>query len=187
MLMPRSHAWTRTQRRLILACCITGLGLSAAGIYNYERYFRGPSDAVFFGTWRDTTPAIDSTAYYRFKPDGTFDLIMDGMGSIDVMAVGKWYAGGRNIYLRLPLPEDGTPVRSYVWHIADISPDRIFIRETHNGAPVAWERVHDPLPIASNQAMELITTRRMSTLKVATPFTVRAVLALGSDSSSYSR
>jgi hypothetical protein len=148
--MPHSHLWTRTQRWLILAGCVTGLGLFTAAIYNYELHSRGPSDAVFFGTWRDTTPAMDSIIYYRFKPDGTFDVILDGMGSIDVVDVGKWYAGGRNIYLRLPPPKDGRPVRPAVWRIADISPDRILIRETPDGAPVAWERVSDPLPIATN-------------------------------------
>jgi hypothetical protein len=152
--MPRAHTWTRTQRWVILACCVTALVFSAAGIYSYERYSRGPSDAVFFGTWRDTTPTMDSTTYYRFKPDGTFDVIADALGSTCVAETGKWYAGGRNIYLRLPPPEDGMPVRPYVWHIADVSSERILIRETHNGAPIAWERFHGSLPTASNQSLQ---------------------------------
>ena len=95
---------------------------------SYERYCRGPSDTVFLGTWHDTTPQMDSVIYYRFKSDGTFDLIIDGMGSIDVVAIGKWYAGGQNIYMRVPAL-DGEMPKPYVWvwHIVDISPEKILV------------------------------------------------------------
>jgi len=81
MLIP-THAWSRRQKWLVVSSVVLALTSIGALIYGYERYYRGPSDAAFVGTWRDTTPAMDSITYYRFKPDATFDLISDGMGSV---------------------------------------------------------------------------------------------------------
>lgn len=163
MLLPRTYAWTQKQKVLIVTFALVVFAALGLGIYAYEHYYRGPTDAVFLGTWRDTTPIIDAVDYYRFKPDGTFDLIIDGMGSIDVVAIGKWYAGGQNIYMRVPMPEDPDEPRPrrnvLVWHIVDISPEKILVRDTQHGTPIAWERYHDALPTASNQAIQL-TARR---------------------------
>ena len=159
-MLTLAHNWPPKQKWLILISAGLGLVLLSALIYGYERHYRGPTDAVFLGTWHDTTQMMDSTTYYRFKPDSTFDLIIDGMGSMDVVAVGKWYAGGRNIYMRIPPLQDGTPRRVvYVWHIVDIAPNRILVRDTQRGDPVAWERIQDNLPTASNQAMQLTAGR----------------------------
>jgi hypothetical protein len=114
-------------------------------IYAYERHCRGPSEAALFGTWQDMTPGMDSDimTYYRFKPDGTFDLIAGGTGRVTVVTTGTWYAGGPNIYWRLPeefVPEIRRPL---IWHIVDVSPNEVRVREIQNGPVFIWKRV-DP-------------------------------------------
>ena|ERR1700730_14192001 len=159
-MLTRTRNFSRMQKWLIVGTVIVLLGALGATIYVYERYYRGPSEAVFLGTWHDTTQMLDSTTYYRFKPDGTFDLIIAGMGSIDVVAIGKWYAGGQNIYMRVPTLDEDMPRRNvWVWHIVYISSDKILVRDTRHGAPIVWERFSDPLPTASNQAMQLTPPR----------------------------
>src|SRR5207248_4410687 len=93
MLFPRAHPWTQRQKRLIASATVLTVILGCALIYGYERYYRGPSAAALYGTWQDMTPAIDSITYYRFKPDGTFDLMADSMGEVFVVVTGTWYAG----------------------------------------------------------------------------------------------
>src|SRR5713101_2123311 len=100
MLFPQSHAWTQRQRWIIAAAVTLAIVALGIFVYSYERFYRGPSQSALLGTWQDTTSAMDSETYYRFKPDGTFDLLIGGMGELFVAATGKWYAGGSNIYLR---------------------------------------------------------------------------------------
>jgi hypothetical protein len=140
------------QRWLITTAVVFAIVLFGAHVYSYERYHRGPTESALFGTWRDTTPAMDSVAYYRFNADHTFDLLIDGMGELSVLATGRWYAGGPNIYVRFS-PDFLEGRQLIMWHIADISADEIRVRWTRDGAIRIWKRVDLPLPSASNQGM----------------------------------
>jgi hypothetical protein len=188
MLMPRTQGWTSRQRWLIVGAAVAGVMAFLALVYSYERYYRGPTEAALFGTWQDTLPAMDTITYYRFKPDGTFDIIVDGMGEVSVMATGTWYAGGSNLYWRLPEKVVGEPQRPLIWHIVDISPKEIHVRSFRDGAITVWKRVDDPLPPqASDQSVELTATRRAFTFQMTRIPLLRAPLALGGGSSLLSR
>jgi hypothetical protein len=52
MLFPRSYAFTRTQRSLILADAIVALASLGAFIYSYERYHSPASESILYGTWQ---------------------------------------------------------------------------------------------------------------------------------------
>ena len=159
MLFPRSHAWTPLQRWLITAAVVLAIVSFGALVYSYEQYHRGPSESALFGTWRDTTPAMDSVAYYRFNADHTFDLLIDDMCELSVVATGRWYAGGPNIYVRFS-PDVLKERQLIIWHIADISADEIRVRWTRDSAIRIWKRVDRALPSASNQALQPTAGRR---------------------------
>jgi hypothetical protein len=149
MLFPRTRAWTAGQRWLISGIVIAGVVALCSMIYAYERYYRGPSAAALFGTWEDATPA--STGYYRFKSDGTFDILTETLGEPHVITTGTWYAGGPNIYWRLP--EDFVPEirRPLIFHIIDISPNEVRVQSMRDGPIWTWRRVNLK---ASNQSMK---------------------------------
>jgi hypothetical protein len=156
MLIPRSHAWTPPQRYLLIG--VAGIAVVAFGalVYSYERHYRGPSRAALVGTWQDMTPGMDSdiATYYRFKPDGTFDLLAGGTAGLSVTTTGTWYAGGPNIYWRFPAEFIG-PTRPLIWHIDDISPNEVRVRSSRDGPVIIWKRVDLPIqPEASNQSMK---------------------------------
>ena len=105
---------------------------------------RGPSEAALFGTWQDTTPAIDGlSTYYRFRSDGTFDMLADNLDEAHVVVTGRWYARGPNTYWRLP--EEFVPEirRPFIWHIVDVSPNEVRVRSMQNGRVCIWKRI-DP-------------------------------------------
>jgi hypothetical protein len=153
MLLPRSHAWTPRQRWLITTAVVLAIVLFGALVYSYERYHRGPGESALFGTWRDTSAAMDSVAYYRFNADHTFDLLIDSMGELSVLATGRWYAGGPNIYVRFS-PDLIKGRQLMMWHIADISANEIRVRWTRDGAIRIWKRVDLPSPCACNETMQ---------------------------------
>jgi hypothetical protein len=157
MLFLRSRAWTVRQRWLITGIVVVGVVALYSMIYAYERYYRGPSEAALFGTWEDTTPAIDSNTYYRFRSNGTFDILADALGEPLVVTTGTWYAGGPNIYWRLS--EDFVPEirRPLIWHIVDISPNEVRVRPTRDGPICTWKRVNLK---ASNQSLQPTASRR---------------------------
>jgi hypothetical protein len=142
MLFPRTHHWTQRQKWLIASAAALALISGGALIYGYERYYRGPSAAALFGTWQDLTPD-DSITYYRFKPDGTFDLMTDSMGEAIVVVTGTWYAGGQYIYWRFPADWVG-PMRPIVWCIDDVAPNEIRVRPSRHGPITIWKRVDIP-------------------------------------------
>ena len=78
MLLPKSHAWTRTQRWLIATSVLLGIVAFGALVYSYERYHRGPKDSVLVGTWRgEYLNALgDNRTGYRFKPDHTYEELL---------------------------------------------------------------------------------------------------------------
>lgn len=150
MQIPRSHAWSPLQKRLIVAGVAAGLVCLGSGINIYERYYRGPSDSVLFGTWYnpyDSSPVI----CYDFKPDHT--LQVRDCDDPELILRGRWYAGGSNIYASF-LGEDADFLqlkRPVILHIVDIQPDTLRITRLLNGPVEAYRRfpVH-----ASNQTMK---------------------------------
>jgi hypothetical protein len=138
MQIPSSRAWTLRQKALIVFAVILGVSAFGALVYTYERYHRGLSQADLAGTWT----RVDSGAgggYYDFRRDGTIVMLGDDGQPTDVK--GKWYAGGPNIYVRIPQDEFRGPLFA-VWHIADISRDQFRVRIWENDKQLAvWRRM----------------------------------------------
>ena len=112
MLFPRSHAWTRRQKRLIVSSAAVAVAAFGALVYGYERYYRGPDDSFFVGTWRGTIDynVGDIPAAFRFKPDHTFEG--------ESQPSGKWHGAGEFLYLRQELDDASGPYeRLQIWHI----------------------------------------------------------------------
>ena len=140
------------QKWLIVATVVLGVVSFGTLIYSYERYQRGPTDSVLFGTWLypgDT----DDPMYFEFRPDHTFSVVALISGEKTSIMDGRWYAGGQNIYLRFPADELGGH-RPFVWHIADISTDEIRVRMHRDGGIWSFKRVNLASPHASNQSLE---------------------------------
>jgi hypothetical protein len=49
-MLPRIHAWSRTQKWLIIASYAAVAALGGIVVRVYERYYRGPTDGVLVGT-----------------------------------------------------------------------------------------------------------------------------------------
>src|SRR4051794_34095488 len=117
MQMPFTRSWTQLQRWLIAGGIIVSLAACAFGIYFYERYYRGPDENFFVGSWRgDYVP----TTLYMGPPDIEFDFRPDHTFTGD-WDRGRWYAGGEFLYLRVRLDNGGDPYDTLkVWHIDSI-------------------------------------------------------------------
>jgi hypothetical protein len=131
MLLPRSHAWTPLQKRIIAALVVLGVAAFAALVYGYERHHRGPTDRVLVGTWHcdmlNTTGANE--VYYRFNPDHTYHEFYPDLPRDDEKVgppSGTWYAGGDFIYLRIPRENTSGPLLE-AWHIDTMTPTELQI------------------------------------------------------------
>jgi hypothetical protein len=124
MLLPRTHAWTPKQRWLIIVVVATALVSFGTLVYSYERYHRGPSETVLFGTWD-----LGGDYYLQLDPGGTFLELSLFEGEATPVMKGRWYAGGSNIYLRVTEdaynPEARRPL---ILHIVDIQPNELRVR-----------------------------------------------------------
>jgi hypothetical protein len=123
MLFPQSRAWTRRQRLLIAGAVIASLVAFAALVYSYERYYRGPDDSFFVGTWRGELGCLgENRVGYRFKPDHTYEG-RDMLGESESWyQAGKWFAGGDVLYLRARYDDaSGSYDRLEMWHIDSMS------------------------------------------------------------------
>jgi hypothetical protein len=178
MLMPRSHAWSPQKKRLIVSGAVFAIALFAALVFVYERYHRGPSDSVFFGTWQRSQGG-DAATFVRFSADHTVVGFSDGIGGPMVDFRGSWFAGGSQIFLRY----EG---RMHVWKIIEILPDEFQVHESSPDISV-YKRVNVNPPEASNQAMERTATRRAFGSRVARAVSFQATFALGGRRSSCSR
>ena len=168
MLLPGSHPWTRRQKRIIVGWGVLALAAFGALIYSYERYYRGPSESAFCGTW-----LFDEQYYYEFTRDHTFS-IFERAGEPDTAIVkGRWYAGGKFLYIRFPASfrSDGRIVE--FWHIDDISPAEIRVRYWHDGMTHVFHRVDAAATRASNQSVEPTATRCATTFSMPKPFRLR--------------
>jgi hypothetical protein len=119
MLFPQSHAWTTRQRWLIAGAVAAGVVAFSALVYSYERYYRGPDDSFFVGTWRGELGCLgENRVGYHFKPDHTYEDLLFFGDSESLAQAGKWYAGGDFIYLRVRLDDASGPYdRLEAWHI----------------------------------------------------------------------
>ena len=151
MLLPRSHAWTARQRRLIVFAVVLAFASISALIYGYECYYRGPSESAFLGTWR-----FDDQYYVEFTSDHDFS-IFERAGEPDTMIVkGRWYAGGKLLYLRFPprFCADGRLLE--VWHIDNISPEELRVRYRRDGMTHVFKRVDPFAAPTTDQAMSVV-------------------------------
>src|SRR5262250_1481237 len=102
MLFPRSRAWTLKQRWLIAGALVAAVAGFSALVYSYERYYRGPDERLFVGTWRGEADYFgENRIGYQFKPDHTYEGEWEPSG--------KWCAGGEFLYLRQRLEDAAGP------------------------------------------------------------------------------
>jgi hypothetical protein len=164
MLILRTHAWTPLQKGLIMGAGIIALICLGMLVYTYERYHRGPSESAFFGVWETDGPYSDDPCdYIEFRPDQTFSVSWSpNMDEETSFIVGRWYAGGPNIYVVVKPEWSGELYRPLVFPIMDLKPDefRVSIRDDYIKA---FRRVHLPPSRASNHAMERTADRSAST------------------------
>jgi hypothetical protein len=143
MLFPRAHSRTQRQKRFVIGAVVIALVSFAAVICAYEGYYRGPSESAFFGTWETVLSDSDSPSYIEFRSDQTLRFSLSpSMGDVEEAAlpVGKWYAGGPNIYVRFDAPVLG-PSRPQVWHIVDITHDEFRVCYFYGGPVHIYKRV----------------------------------------------
>lgn len=158
MLLPHTHAWARWQKWLIVSLAIVTLATFGALIYGYERYYRGPSEAAFFGTWQGTVDWHGNDWYFQFGADHTFSIWMRWLEDADkepeFVAKGRWYAGGRFLYLRYSseFRPDGPELD--LWLIDDVSPQELRLKYWRNGGIHPFHRVDSVTTRASNPALQ---------------------------------
>ena len=158
MQMQFSHAWTSTQKALIVVSALLAIGVVSTAVYTYERYHRGPGEDALYGTWQDPDYFEDDLVYFQFRPDRTFFIADTFQGELNPFVGGTWFAGGPHIYLRFfEDPFEGR--RPTVAHIVRISGDEITIRwyREPDRKVTTWKKTSFPLlpRDASNQAMQL--------------------------------
>ncbi len=127
MLFPRSHAWTLRQRWFIAGAIVAGVVVFSAIVYSYERYYRGPDDSFFVGTWRGELECLgEYRTGYRFKSDHTYEA-RHMLGDEELWApAGKWYAGGDFLYLRHRLDDASGPYDQLeIWHVDSMTPNEV--------------------------------------------------------------
>ena len=156
MLLPRTHTWTPAQRWLIIAVVASALVSISTLVYSYERYHRGPSDTVLYGTWK----ALLFGDFYllEFDPDRTFSISLSsapGRGEeVTNILKGRWYGGGSNIYLRVTEDNENPPQarRPIILHIVDIQPNELRVRIGRDVQ--SYKRVNLVSPPASNKSSQ---------------------------------
>ena len=138
--MPHSHAWTRTQKWLIITAAALGIAAFTTGICAYERYYRGPGEDILYGTWEAVDfPDGDST-YFELRSDQTFSAGGLYEDELNPFAGGRWYAGGPNLYIRFSADDMGTATRVIVFHIVDIQPNVVRVRLVRDGQVYTFRR-----------------------------------------------
>jgi hypothetical protein len=112
-------------------------------VYIYELHCRGPSESAFFGLWETDGYMSDDPCYYiEFKADQTLSIsVSPTMNEEQVLMRGRWYAGGSNIYVRVPTYWSNEGNRPLVFQIIDITPDefRVLFRDSY---VQVFRRVH---------------------------------------------
>jgi hypothetical protein len=166
---------------LITGGVLVGLILFGALIYRYERYHRGPTEAVFFGTWV-IEGCYDCTSLITFQPNHEVIKFEDYWEENHLQYRGRWYAGGRQLIIHY---NHGGDSRLIVMQIQEITPQSI--RVLWDGRETRLTRSPRSPPQASNQAMERTATRRAFMFPLAWALSFRPTVAPGSRRSSFSR
>jgi hypothetical protein len=130
MLFPFTHSWTRRQKSLIVAATVASLVVTTLFVYRFERDGR-PSDSLFYGAWRCVSENTDDGVLWQFRSDHTFSsfILSRYDGEKLPFLEGRWYAGGRFLYLRTTPP---LTWRNIVVLRFDVSPDRLTINLPHS-------------------------------------------------------
>jgi hypothetical protein len=178
-MLTLAHAWSRKQRWLIVTSAALGLVLLAAVIYGYERYYRGPGEEAFYGTWLNPMFDSDEPQYWEFRPDQTFAIVMVTGGEKWSIVEGRRYAGGPNVYLRFPAEFTG-PSRPSVMRIVDISSEQFSVRFPGQSRVYLFRRATLDSRHASNQTMQRTATRCAFPSSMSKTLPLRLALALGS-------
>jgi hypothetical protein len=168
MLFPFTRFWTRRQKWLMVGAVVVALAFCCACIFGYERYCRGPGQEMFYGIWKGTLDYHGSDAYFQFGADHTFSLWDRAWfdppdKKPEFVTKGRWYAGGKFLYLRYPpgFRTDGGVLE--FWLIDDISPQELRMRFWRDGGIHEFHRVDSVATRASNQTMERTPDRFVST------------------------
>lgn len=130
MLMPRTYAWTRKQKWLIVAATVASLFAVSVLIYHYERDGR-PSERLFYGAWQGVSEGTGDGVVWRFGSDHTFSsFVLSPMtGEKLPLWEGRWFAGGPFLYLR---PSPQLNWRDMVVLRFAVSPDHLTINLPHS-------------------------------------------------------
>jgi hypothetical protein len=155
MLLPRTHAWTPIQRWLIIVVVAAALVAAGTLVYNYERYHRGPSESVLYGTWQ-----LGGDYYLQLDPGGKFSELSLFEGETTFVMSGRWYAGGSNIYLRVTEDAQNTAARRpLILHLVDIKPNELRVRIWRDDVQ-SFKRVNLDSPPTSNKSPQPSADRR---------------------------
>jgi hypothetical protein len=161
MIPSHVHPWTRRQKWLIVGTLLVALGALTTVIYTYERYHRGPTDAVFLGTWEMQGMCIDCTVYLTFRADHTVVGVGEDRDMHWPAGGGHWHAGGELLVIRFATEE---PTRPWVVRIVDISPDVIRLRR--DGKEIRMLRAAGAPNESFNQAMQRTAARCAMTFSI---------------------
>jgi hypothetical protein len=147
MLFPRLRTWTPTLKGFIIGAVLVGLLSLGALVYTYERYHRGPTDSVFFGTWQMEDGCMDCTNLITFQSNHDVIAFGDYLGREDELDYrGRWYAGGEQLIIQY---DDGGEGRLIVMKIQEITPNAI--RVSWGGTEMRLTRSRRTPPQASNR------------------------------------
>ena len=109
MLFPSTHAWTLRQKALIVGSGMLAVVLSAALIYGFEHYYRGPGQEVLYGTWHGSG-CLDCSNELTLYPDHTFISSGESLGQYTIYDTGTWYADFNTIFLRRRAADEYPPL-----------------------------------------------------------------------------
>jgi hypothetical protein len=150
-MLPHTHAWSRTQKVLIIAVSVVTPITLVALVYTYEREHPLPDASILVGNWEMTTPyAGNSSTFLRLDPEQSAAwhsgawVRNDSSGQRDYSEM-TWYAGGQYIYMRFP---EGWP---QIWQIIEIFPDELRLR--HAKKDYVFKRWRDVSIYPINKAM----------------------------------
>jgi hypothetical protein len=146
-MLTLTHAWSRTQKVLLVGAAILAIGAFVVFAYSYERSHRLPDESILFGTWQMTAPHDD---YVLGLHDivGLWDGVRrdhwhsgswahsDPAKQIEGYSEMGWYAGGSYIYMRIN--DESLP---QIWQIVDIRPEELRLR--HAKQDYVFRRISD--------------------------------------------
>ncbi|HMJ06678.1 MAG TPA: hypothetical protein VK474_10520 [Chthoniobacterales bacterium] len=137
MLYPHAHVWTRWQKRLVVTSAAVTIAAFSALVYGYERYYRGPDDSFFVGTWGGKIDynVAEIGATFRFKPDHTSECESE--------PTGKWHGGGEFLYLRTRVDRAwvSMPYTVQIWHIDSMTSTELRMHDVYLGLHAVLKRV----------------------------------------------